>query len=228
MSPSSRVRSHSILSRLLLVACLVLLLSSAVLAQSPSPQPSPEVTTPQPSPTPDPTTVAPSPTPDVPSASPSQTDISPTATVIVPVPTSAPTPTTPDPIFSSSASCVACKSEFPNIRNCSTRLPIAGNLTMINQVLPFYQCICPGNQIETLQQCSICLRSTGQQAFLNRAFYNVTNQDIKAMHQVCTETADGSKVPSSSTGAWHLLLSSVGWSVLSGVMLLLLPLGGAL
>ncbi|KAF8936057.1 hypothetical protein BGZ58_004652 [Dissophora ornata] len=109
-----------------------------------------------------------------------------------------------------------------------SRVPTAGNLTMINQVLPFYQCICPNNgtEIDALQQCSICLRSTGQQAFLNRAFYNVTNQDVKAMKEVCLETAEGTMVPSGSSGRWDMLISTASWGVVSAMMLALLPLGG--
>ncbi|KAF9360769.1 hypothetical protein BGX34_007514 [Mortierella sp. NVP85] len=144
------------------------------------------------------------------------------------VPAPSPTPVTPDPVFSTSDACVACKGKYATVRTCSSRIPVAGNLTMISQVLPFYQCICAdnGSAIDALQQCSICLRSTGQQVFLNRAFYNVTNQDVKAMKEVCEDTANGTKVPSSSSGRWDMILSSASWGVVAIGALLLAPLGG--
>lgn len=99
---------------------------------------------------------------------------------------------------------------------------------MISQVLPFYQCICPNNGaiIDALQQCSICFRSTGQQVFLNRAFYNVTNQDVKAMNQVCLETDNGTKIPNGSNGRWDMLMSSFSWGIISIGVMLLVPFGG--
>jgi hypothetical protein len=99
---------------------------------------------------------------------------------------------------------------------------------MISQVLPFYQCVCPNNgaAIDGIQQCSICFKSTGQQVYLNRVFYNVTNQDVKAMKQVCLDTSDGTKVPSGSSGRWDMLMSSAGLGFITLGALLLAPLGG--
>ncbi|KAF9916090.1 hypothetical protein BX616_004659 [Lobosporangium transversale] len=156
------------------------------------------------------------------------TAINPVPSATVPAPTSSPTPFIPDPIFSTSDSCEACRPQFFAIRNCTTRIPTGVNLTMIQQVLPFYQCICPngGSQVDALQQCSICLRSTAQQSALNLIFYNVTNQDVKAMKQVCTETADGTKVPSGAAGFLSFMPSATFTFASVAVLLLLMPFGG--
>ncbi|KAF9928705.1 hypothetical protein FBU30_002176 [Linnemannia zychae] len=122
----------------------------------------------------------------------------------------------PNPIFSTSDACVACQKEFPVIRNCSALIPpLTVNLTTIVQVLPFYSCLCQNNpvEIDALQQCSYCFRSTGQQAFLHSHFYNVTNQQVKAIKQVCEDTDGGSRVPSSQggTGLRDTILQSIRW-----------------
>ncbi|KAF9280163.1 hypothetical protein BGZ88_012354 [Linnemannia elongata] len=139
----------------------------------------------------------------------------------------------PNPIFSTSDACVACQKEFPAIRNCTALIPPATvNLTVITQVLPFYNCLCnsgnQGSEIEALQDCSNCFRSTGQKAFLRDVFYNVTNQNVKAMKQVCEETLGGTRVPTSSSGAGTRVgLRDLGWCfVLAFVSGLFLVPGG--
>ncbi|KAF9127266.1 hypothetical protein BGW39_005988 [Mortierella sp. 14UC] len=137
----------------------------------------------------------------------------------------------PNPIFSTSDACIACQKEFPAIRNCSTLIPPATvNLTTIVQILPFYNCLCQKDnmaEIDSLQQCSNCFRSTGQQAFLNVQFYNVTNQQVKAMKQVCEQTVGGTRAPSSGAGG-IMLQSAAGWGFVAALAsaLLLLVLGG--
>jgi hypothetical protein len=82
-------------------------------------------------------------------------------------------------------------------------------------------------EIDSLQQCSNCFRSTGQQAFLNFQFYNVTNQQVKAMKQVCEQTVGGTRVPSSDAGGM-ILKSTVDWgfvAALVSTLLLLIPGG---
>ncbi|KAF8924315.1 hypothetical protein BGZ58_001927, partial [Dissophora ornata] len=119
--------------------------------------------------------------------------------------------------------------EYYTIQNCSSHLPPAGvNLTMIVQLLPFYGCMCQNNyvEIDALQQCSNCFRSTGQQAFLSPRFYNVTNLGVKSFKKVCAATANGSRVPKSAGGsAWDALKSSGSWMVISIMVVVLLPLG---
>ncbi|KAG0288576.1 hypothetical protein BGZ96_007694 [Linnemannia gamsii] len=71
-----------------------------------------------------------------------------------------------------------------------------------------------GVEIMALQQCSNCFRSTGQKAFLNDQFYNVTNQQVKAMKQVCEETKGGTRIPTSGAGAGIrdlIFQTSTGW-----------------
>ncbi|KAG0289219.1 hypothetical protein BGZ97_006521 [Linnemannia gamsii] len=143
----------------------------------------------------------------------------------------------PNPIFSTSDACVACQKEFPTIRNCTAMLPPPSvNLTIISQILPFYKCICQndsngneGGEIAALQQCSNCFRSTGQRAFLSDQFYNVTNQQLKAMKQVCDETEGGTRLPTSGAGTGTrglILQTSTGWYfVLAFVSALLLVPG---
>ncbi|KAF9349874.1 hypothetical protein BGX26_011892, partial [Mortierella sp. AD094] len=175
--------------------------------------------------------------PSVVTPSPSTTDVAaptdiPTVTPNVPIgatttttgPASTPTPM---PIFSNSEACQSCSPEFVAMRDCSQRLGTM-NLTMANQVLPFFQCACANNGtiIDALQSCSICLRSTGQQAFINPTFYNVTNQDVKSWNQFCTSSQNGAFIPSGSDGRWSMLLSSASWGVLSSLVLLLLSSRG--
>ncbi|KAF9179669.1 hypothetical protein BGZ51_006741 [Haplosporangium sp. Z 767] len=188
------------------------------------PEPSPEEPSPE-EPSPEEPSPEPSPSSEVPSESPTSSADLPAPTL----PPATPPSNQPDPVFSSSESCQACQPTFPLIRNCSALIPSASvNLTMIVQMLPFYSCICRGDyqEIDKLQQCSNCLRSTGQQVFLNPHFYNVTNQHVKAMKQVCAETANGSKVPASAgNGAWDTLAQSSSWMALSAVIAVVLQLG---
>ncbi|KAG0307300.1 hypothetical protein BGZ99_001485 [Dissophora globulifera] len=138
----------------------------------------------------------------------------------------------PNPIFSTSDACVACQKEYYTIQNCSSHMPPPNvNLTMIVQLLPFYGCLCQNNKVEidALQQCSTCFRSTGQLAYLNTHFYNVTNQEAKAYRKVCDETANGTRVPSSGAAGNVLhdwLARSGTWITLAGAAFVLLPLGG--
>ncbi|KAF9964594.1 hypothetical protein BGZ70_006229 [Mortierella alpina] len=157
--------------------------------------------------------------------------------VPVPVPVPAPTPTPsaapqtpnlPNPIFSTSDACIACQKEYPFIKGCSVHIPPAVNLTIIVQMLPFYNCMCQDElvHIDGLQTCSACFRSTGQQVFLSPQFYNVSNQQAKALKQVCRDTANGTKVPSAAgAGKWETLARSGCWMVVSLVVVMLLPLG---
>lgn len=152
----------------------------------------------------------------------------PTGPTAAPLPTTppvaTPVPRVPDPVFSSTDNCNACKPEYPLIRNCSDRLPTTGNLTVINQVLPFYACMCPNNgtAFDALQKCSLCLRSTGQQWALSPQFYNITNPQLLGMKQMCLDTAGGSKIPSGSgSGRWDMLASSALWIALAAVALTL-------
>ncbi|KAF9933157.1 hypothetical protein BGZ67_004395 [Mortierella alpina] len=155
-------------------------------------------------------------------------DPTPTGPTAAPLPTTPPTaspvPRVPDPVFSSTENCNACKPEYPLIRNCSDRLPSTGNLTVVNQVLPFYACMCPnnGSAFDALQKCSQCLRSTGQQWALNPQFYNITNPQVAGMKQMCVETAGGSKIPTGAgSGRWDMLASSAIWIALAAVALTL-------
>ncbi|KAF9163002.1 hypothetical protein BGX21_009412 [Mortierella sp. AD011] len=206
-----RSKSYSVL--LMLVATLSLLLVFApniVLAQDDD------------SDTSDTPTISSSPTTAI--ATPTSTGIMGQGTSVPPTATS--TPVLPNPIFTSSDACVACQKEFFEIRNCSTHLPPTGvNLTMIVELLPFYGCLCQNNYvlIDALQQCSSCFRSTGQSAHLNPQFYNVTNQDVKAYKKVCTQTANGSKVPTSGVDRiLDTLKKSGSWIILSTLIVILL------
>ncbi|KAG0296381.1 hypothetical protein BGZ98_000994 [Dissophora globulifera] len=196
----------SLISSRLSLIFLFLCLLVSVLAQGQNPSPSP-----------DPASVSPSPSPNP--------GVSPTATTVAATPTPS---SEPDPIFSDTDSCNACKPQYAAVHSCSDRVPITGNLTVINQALPFYQCVCPNNGvlIDALQECSICLRSTGQQNRINRAFYNVTNQEVKAIKQVCLDTDGGVKVPSGAAGRWAMLSSAASWGAVTAAVLILLPLGG--
>ncbi|KAG0356521.1 hypothetical protein BC939DRAFT_506968 [Gamsiella multidivaricata] len=225
---SSRPRiPRSILSLVLLLFITTALLLSSVQAQespsaSPSPSEQPTVASTEPlTPTPTVDPVTPTPDPAVPT-----TDL-PTPTSALPTTTAAPIPSA-TPIFSTSDACVSCKSNYLAVYNCASRIPVNGNLTTISQVFPFYQCICPndGELIDALQECSVCLRQTGQLTYLNRTFYNVTNQDVKAMKQACLETSDGLKVPNKAGGRWDMLLSAAAWGTISAMVLVLVPLGG--
>ncbi|KAF9389829.1 hypothetical protein CPB97_010559 [Podila verticillata] len=175
---------------------------------------------PAPTPTPDPVVPSEVPTPTVPVATPSVPSGTPTTT-----PTSTPIPNQPNPIFSTSDTCVACQRDYPTIRNCTALIPPPTvNLTMISQVLPFYNCICPNNGPDALQACSTCLRSTGQQSFLNPKHYNVTNQDTKALKQICIDTANGSRVPSMAGGHWDMMAKSASWTILSALALVVVTM----
>ncbi|KAK3812511.1 MAG: hypothetical protein JOS17DRAFT_762460 [Linnemannia elongata] len=197
--------------------------------EEPEQTPSSPLTPPSPSPDQPPTVIPPP--PSSPPATP------PSTTSGIPVPASSGTPGAPvqppNPIFSTSDACVACQKEFPTIRNCTALIPPATvNLTVITQVLPFYNCLCSngnlGSEIEALQDCSNCFRSTGQKAFLRAEFYNVTNQNVKAMKQVCEETVGGTRVPTSSSGAGARVgFKDLGWCfVLAfGSALFLVPSG---
>ncbi|KAK3818642.1 MAG: hypothetical protein J3Q66DRAFT_368717 [Benniella sp.] len=131
----------------------------------------------------------------------------------------------PNPIFTTSDACVTCQKKYITIKNCSTLLPPPRvNLTTMVQFLP---CICQNNdtEIEALQQCSICFRSTGQFAYLPLQLYNVSNQEVKALKKVCHETANGGKVPSSlGTGKWDAWILSARWMIVSTLFALALPL----
>ncbi|KAF9436800.1 hypothetical protein BGZ76_002942 [Entomortierella beljakovae] len=211
MSPSTPRRRTKLV--LLILILTILLCISSVHAQE-DPEPTEEFPTSTPSPIefPSPSS-SPSPSP-IASEFPTVSIPPATATGTAPAPTS--TAVVPDPIFSQSTHCIACKAQYHAIKGCSARIPFSSNLTLINQVLPFYQCVCPndGALIDSLQQCSVCLRSSGQLAYLNPAFYEVTNQDVKSMKQVCNETQNGTLVPSGSIGRW----SSFSWGLLSVMM----------
>ncbi|KAF9940918.1 hypothetical protein BGZ67_006338 [Mortierella alpina] len=172
--------------------------------------------------------------PETPTA-PEESEVSQAPSVQVPaapIPTSpvAPqTPNLPNPIFSTSDACIACQKEYPFIKNCSLHIPASVNLTVIVQVLPFYNCMCQDKlvHIDGLQTCSACFRSTGQQVFLSPHFYNVSNQQAKALKQVCRETANGTTVPNAAgMGKWETLARSGCWMVVSLLVVVLLPLGG--
>ncbi|KAG9067468.1 hypothetical protein KI688_012251 [Linnemannia hyalina] len=166
------------IKRLRLTVILLVILSLFILSVAAQDEPSPSAE-PTPDPTPEPS-ASPSFTPtDIPSPSDSISAGIPTATSTVPV-VSTPTPT---PVFTTSTDCQACKPDYNIISACVQRIPKTANLTMITQVLPFYQCICPDNMIEALQHCSTCLRSSGQLNFLVPTLYNVTNQEVKAMNE---------------------------------------------
>ncbi|KAF9903652.1 hypothetical protein EC991_003473 [Linnemannia zychae] len=203
--------------RLLIIFAIVLsLLILSVAAQDepePEPEPEPPVQSPSPSPSP---SASPSPSfnPDVPTAT-SSAPVVPTG------------PPTPSPVFSTSADCVACKPDYGIISACVQRIPKTANLTVITQVLPFYNCICPGNMIDALQRCSTCLRSTGQLNFLNPGLYNVTNQEVKAMKDVCVTTANGTQTPNGSSGGhWERLMASASWGAVLSVVVIVVSLGG--
>ncbi|KAI7830361.1 hypothetical protein BC939DRAFT_279533 [Gamsiella multidivaricata] len=195
----------------------------------PSDTPSPEA-----SPLPEPA-VAPEPfTPSLAASSRSFSISNSTATPApTPAPASASNPapapsitTTPNPIFSTSDACVACQKEYYTVQNCSSHLPPTGvNLTMIVQLLPFYGCFCQNNyvEIDALQQCSTCFRSTRQLSYLRPQFYNVTNQGVKAFKMVCHETANGTRVSSKAgSGMWDHLMQSASLMVASTVLTVLL------
>ncbi|KAK3824352.1 MAG: hypothetical protein JOS17DRAFT_751550 [Linnemannia elongata] len=211
-------------NRLRLTALLVVILSVFILsvaAQTDITPPTPDPTTLEPTPTDIPTptdTVSPTDTPTD-TISPSV----PSATSSVPVvPTS-----TPTPVFTSSIDCQACKPDYGIVSTCVQRIPKTANLTMITQVLPFYQCICPGNMIEALQHCSTCLRSSGQLNFLVPTLYNVTNQQVKAMREVCNTTANGRETPSGASGSrLEQLMSSASWGAVLSVVVIAVSLGG--
>ncbi|KAF9312105.1 hypothetical protein BG003_006624 [Podila horticola] len=200
--------THRFTLMLLLALALIFTLAHAQDTPVPSPSPDPvvppEVTSPSPT--------VPSETPTIPSGTPT-------------TPTATPAPKQPTPIFSTSDTCVACQRDYATIHNCTALIPPPTvNLTMISQVLPFYNCICPGNGVDALQACSTCLRSTGQQSFLNPKHYNVTNQDTKALKQVCLETANGSKVPSMAGGHWDMMVRSASWTIISALALVVVSM----
>ncbi|KAG0202384.1 hypothetical protein BGX28_005075 [Mortierella sp. GBA30] len=211
------------LSLILLSICILLFCSAPAHAQetaNPSPEPSP------------PAEITPTATTDpvIPTEAPSVS-----VSVSIPAlpttqPTAAPVPNVPEPVFpATTETCVECKPDFPLIRNCSSRLPTTGNLTVIHQVLPFYACMCvnSGAAFDSLQKCSQCFRSTGQQSYLNPAFYNVTNMMVSSLKQVCNDTANGSTVPSGAgSSRWDILASALVWGALSTLAVVLLPLGG--
>ncbi|KAF9934034.1 hypothetical protein FBU30_003544 [Linnemannia zychae] len=176
-----------------------------------------------PSPTVDPGPQEPSPSPS-PSSQPSVSPEVPTVTSSVPVaPTSTPTLV---PVFSTSADCTICKPNFGVIDACVQRIPKTANLTMITQVLPFYSCICPGDSISNLQHCSTCLRTTGQLNFLFPGLYNVTNQQVKAMRDVCTATNNGKQVPSGASSTnMEQLLTSTKYGVILSMIAIIMSLG---
>ncbi|KAK5809920.1 hypothetical protein F5H01DRAFT_347839 [Linnemannia elongata] len=206
--------------RLRLTALLVIILSLFILTVAA--QVTPDPTTAEPTPTPDPSPeVTPSPT-DTPSPSETVSGI-PTSTSTVPV---APT-STPTPVFTTSTDCIVCKPDYNIISTCVQRIPKTANLTMITQVLPFYQCICPGNMIEALQHCSTCLRSSGQLNFLVPTLYNVTNQQVKAMREVCNTTANGTQTPNGVSGSrLEQLMASASWGAVLSVVVIVVSLGG--
>ncbi|KAF8975265.1 hypothetical protein BGZ46_009285 [Entomortierella lignicola] len=206
-------------SLLLVLVLATSLCLSLVHAQSPSVFPSPAVS---PSSTPD------TPSPATPTVTTPAVSVSPstsTSTGVQPTPTANVT----RPIFPTSDTCNVCSDQYDAVHNCTARIPASTNLTLINQVLPFYQCACVngGALFDAIQICSICLRSTGQiGSFFPPAFYNVTNQDVKAMEQVCLETQNGYSVPNGSNGHWGLILNSASWGALSTLLLLFLSFGG--
>ncbi|KAG0347124.1 hypothetical protein BG004_008459 [Podila humilis] len=188
--------------------------------EEPIPSPSPEPPFVE-----EPTPTFPSPTTDIspdPTFTPTFPTETPTTPTVPPSTTPAPIPNQPNPVFSTSDTCVTCQRNWGLVRNCTALIPPPTvNLTMISQVLPFFNCICPNNGIDALQGCSTCFRSTGQQAFLNPKHYEVTNQDNKAFKQVCLDTENGSKVPSAAVskyfgGVWG---NSVGLTILSVVVI---------
>ncbi|KAF9420178.1 hypothetical protein BGZ94_009208 [Podila epigama] len=204
---------------LLLLACTLLFTFSAQAQDTPEPtdpEDPPEdiglpTPTPSPSPSPLPST-SPSPSPSVDPSTPTQ----------APAPAPAPNPHQPNPIFSSSDDCVTCERGWPTVRNCSALIPPPTvNLTLITQVLPFYNCICPGSGVVYLHACSTCFRSTGQQSFLNPKHYIISNQDERAYTQVCLDTENGSKIPSSASSLWDLTAKSASWSLLPTILTLL-------
>jgi hypothetical protein len=208
--------------RLRLTAIFLLVLSLfilAVAAQSEVTQP-----TDVPTPTPEPDVPTPTDTP-TPTDNPSPTDIPITPTSSVPVvPTSPPKPT---PVFSTSDDCKACRPDYNTIDTCVQRIPKTANLTVLTQVLPFYQCICPGDLITSLQHCSTCLRSTGQLNFLIPGLYNVTNQQAKAMREVCNTTGNGREIPSGASGSrLERLMASASWGAVLTVVVVAVTLGG--
>ncbi|KAG0250519.1 hypothetical protein BG011_008276 [Mortierella polycephala] len=213
----------------LILTTILLSLSTVHGQESPTPSPEdPEEPEPEPEVEPEPEP-EPSPPFEDPIESPTPS-FSPSPDLPAPTPPPATPPTNqPDVVFSSSESCQACRPTFPTIRNCSALIPPASvKLTMIVQMLPFYSCICHDgySEIDAIQQCSTCLRSTGQQSYMNPHFYNVTNQHVKAMKQACIETANGSKVPASAgNGVWDMLARSSSWMVLSAVIAVVLQLG---
>ncbi|KAK3846748.1 MAG: hypothetical protein J3R72DRAFT_520104 [Linnemannia gamsii] len=198
-----------------------------------SPLPPPPLSSPVVQP---PAPVSPPAIPVVPATGPGTTPIPPPSTTSPGTPITPGTVTPPpNPIFSTSDACIACQKEFPTIRKCTALIPPAAvNLTTIVQILPFYNCLCQKDnmvEIDSLQQCSNCFRSTGQQAFLNAQFYNVTNQQVKAMKQVCEQTVDGTRVPTSGATAGGIGLvvqSTVGWGFVTALVsaLLFLAPGG--
>ncbi|KAF9291385.1 hypothetical protein BGZ68_004246 [Mortierella alpina] len=171
------------------------------------------------------------PSPESPTDS-EEPEVSPELPTPTPTPIPSATPQTaslPNPIFSTSDACIACQKEYPFIKNCSVHIPSAVNLTVIVQLLPFFSCMCQDQlvHIDGLQMCSACFRSTGQQVFLSPQFYNVSNQQAKALKQVCRETANGTKVPNAAgTGQWETLARSGCWMVVSLLTVMLLSLGG--
>ncbi|KAG0202749.1 hypothetical protein BGX33_009486 [Mortierella sp. NVP41] len=205
------------------IAIILSLLILSVAAQEEVPEPEPEPS-PEPQPSPEPPVVEPSASPS-PTFSPSSTVNPGVPTATVPVPTANPTP---NPVFSTSEDCVACKPNYNIVNMCVQRVPKSVNLTMITQVLPFYQCVCPDNMIDSLQRCSTCLRSTGQLNFLNPQLYNVTNQQVKAMKEVCATTQNGTQTPSSgATGSrWERLMASASWGAILSVVVIVVSLGG--
>ncbi|KAF9576296.1 hypothetical protein EC968_009270 [Mortierella alpina] len=223
MRPSMRLAA----TQFILLAFLFALLFCAapVQAQEEEPAPSPEPPTETSSVDPGPsfTTTA---SGEVPTES--LAEPTPTGPTAAPLPTTLPTvspvPRIPDPVFSTSDNCNACKPQYPLIRNCSDRLPATGNLTVVNQVLPFYACMCPNNgtAFDALQKCSQCLRSTGQQWALHSQFHDITNLQLAGMKQMCADSADGTKIPTgSSSGRWDMLASSAIWIALAVVALTL-------
>ncbi|KAF9968687.1 hypothetical protein BGZ70_000038 [Mortierella alpina] len=224
MRPSMRLSAaHFILLTFLFAFLFCTAPVQAQEEEEPAPSPEPPTETSVVDPGPSFTTTAGG---EVPTESP--LDPTPTGPIAAPLPTTPPTaspvPRVPDPVFSSTDNCNACKPEYPLIRNCSDRLPTTGNLTVINQVLPFYACMCPNNGIalDALQKCSLCLRSTGQQWALNPQFYNITNPQLAAMKQMCVESAGGTTIPTGSgSGRWDMLASSAMWIALAAVALTL-------
>ncbi|GJJ73118.1 hypothetical protein EMPS_05476 [Entomortierella parvispora] len=215
---------HSLLLLAILVTLLSLLTSSTVHAQD---EPEPGESSPSPSFSPSAAPVVPEP-----SASVSAPPLVPSASVATPtgpISTAKPTSKPLDPVFSTSDSCVACQSNYTLVSTCQSRIPTGTNLTVINQVLPFYACICQdnGTLIDALHSCSLCFNSTGQQQFLNPVFRNnVSSQDVKAFKQVCLDTNNGAMIPNAAASLLSHVSTLVWSAMLASLVAVLIPLGG--